>query len=61
MPGVKGNKGNTKSTSTKPKSGTPADGRKSASRSENFKGGAATKAKGAPTNSHKPGTRVRKD
>jgi hypothetical protein len=57
----KQNSGNKKSTSTKPKAGTPKDGRLSENRSSAYKGGAATKAKGAPTNSHKPGTQIRKD
>lgn len=60
MAGQEGNKGNTKSTSTAPSSGTSADKRKSGNRSPKFKGGAATKAKGAPTNPRKAGTRVRK-
>lgn len=56
-----GNKGNTKSTSTAPKRGTPADGRRSENRSKNYKGGSATKAKGSPTNPRKAGTRTRRD
>ena len=61
MPGQKGNKGNTRSTSTKPKTGTPKDKRRSGARSDKYPAGAATKAHGSPTNSHKPGTKVRKD
>lgn len=51
---------NPHSTSTKPSSGTKADGRKAENRSKNYKGGAETKAKGRPTNPRKKGTRVRK-
>jgi len=52
---------NPHSTSTKPKAGGKPDGRLSKNRSENYKGGKQTKEHGAPTNSHKKGTRVRKD
>lgn len=61
MPGQKGNKGNRKSTSTKPKQQTSKDHRLSEHRSPKFQGGKETKSHGAPTNSHKTGTRVRKD
>lgn len=57
---TKSNKGNPKSTSTKPKPGGKPDGRKSENRSSAYKGGAATKEHGAPTNSHKEGTTKRK-
>lgn len=57
---AEGNKGNTKSTSTAPKAGTSADKRLSENRSSAYKGGKATKSKGAPTNPRKAGTRVRK-
>lgn len=57
---MKGNKGNTRSTSTAPKTGTPADKRLSGNRSSAYKSGTATKQKGAPTNPRKAGTRVRK-
>lgn len=52
--------GNKKKTSTAPKAGTPKDKRLSENRSEKYKGGAATKEKGAPTNPRKAGTRTRK-
>ncbi len=55
-----GNKGNRKSTSTAPKSGTPKDKRRSENRSPKFQGGSATKAKGRPTNPRKAGTTIRK-
>lgn len=57
---AKDNKGNTKSTSTAPSSGTAKDKRRSENRSSAYKGGSATKKKGAPTNPRKAGTRVRK-
>lgn len=52
---------NPKSTSTKPKPGGKPDGRRSENRSSNYKGGKETREKGRPTNSHRAGTRVRKD
>lgn len=55
-----GNKGNKKSTSTAPKTGTPKDKRRSENRSAAYKGGSETKAKGRPTNPRKAGTTVRK-
>ena len=57
---AKGNNGNTKSTSTSPKSFTKADKRLSENRSSAYAGGSATKKKGAPTNPRKAGTKVRK-
>lgn len=55
------NKGNPKSTSTAPKPGGKKDKRRSENRSDAYKGGDKTKAAGAPTNSHKAGTRKRTD
>jgi hypothetical protein len=52
---------NPHSTSTKPKPGGKPDGRKAENRSAAYAGGKQTREKGRPTNSHKKGTRVRKD
>jgi hypothetical protein len=55
------NKGNQKSTSTAPKPGGKKDKRRSENRSGAYQGGSKTKDHGAPTNSHKAGTKKRTD
>lgn len=54
-------KGNTKRTSTKPQPGGTKDKRLSENRSSSYKSGGRTREHGAPTNSHKAGTRKRTD
>ena len=61
MPGQKGNKGNTKSTSTAPRKGGKPDRRLAKNRSSAYDSGSRTKAHGSPTNAREKGSRNRVD